>query len=250
MVQDPYKVLGLSSGASQDEIKKAYRKKAKEYHPDLHPNDPIAASKMAEVNEAYDMLMNPEKYVKQQQQQSQRNTGYNQGNYQGSGSQGYSGGGYQGAGGWTSDFDGFDFGDIFGFGFGGNEQTFNPQTQAGDGPDIRRAIDAINSRQYQLAISILNSVVSTGRNGRWFYLSALANNGEGNTVLALEQIQRAVQMEPNNIDYQKLYQRFRQTSQNYQQTGRGYSMNPLSMQKYCMGMCFANLFCQFCCGGM
>lgn len=57
---DPYKVLGVSPGASQDEIKKAYRKKAKEYHPDLHPDDPEAARKMNEINEAYDMLQNPE----------------------------------------------------------------------------------------------------------------------------------------------------------------------------------------------
>ena len=42
MITDPYKVLGISQRASKDEIRKAYRKKAKEYHPDLHPNDPDA----------------------------------------------------------------------------------------------------------------------------------------------------------------------------------------------------------------
>ena len=42
MIDDPYKVLGLSPGASQEEIKRAYRQKVKEYHPDLHPNDPSA----------------------------------------------------------------------------------------------------------------------------------------------------------------------------------------------------------------
>lgn len=248
MVQDPYKVLGLSPGASQDEIKKAYRKKTKEYHPDIHPNDPTAAAKMAEVNEAYDMLMNPEKYAKrQQQQQSQRNNGYGQGGYsQGQGQ--YSGG--QGYGGWTSDFGGFDFGDIFGFGFGGSDEIPKPQVQTGDSLDIRRAIDAINNRQYQSAISIMNNIVSSGRNGRWYYLSALANNGAGNTVLALEQAQKAVQLEPNNTDYQRLLQRFKQTSQTYQQSGRGFSMDPSSMQKYCLGICLANLFCRFCCGGM
>ena len=50
MVQDPYKVLGVSPDASQDEIKKAYRRKAKENHPDLHPDDPNATQKMNEIN--------------------------------------------------------------------------------------------------------------------------------------------------------------------------------------------------------
>ena len=59
---DPYKVLGIRRGADKEEIKKAYRKKAKEFHPDLNPDDPGAAEKMNEVNIAYDMLSNPEKY--------------------------------------------------------------------------------------------------------------------------------------------------------------------------------------------
>ncbi len=55
---DPYKVLGVSPGASQEEISKAYKKLAKKYHPDLHPNDKNAEAKMCEINEAYDMLQN------------------------------------------------------------------------------------------------------------------------------------------------------------------------------------------------
>ena len=62
MIEDPYKVLGVAPNATQDEIKKAYRQMAKKYHPDLHPDDPEANKKMNDVNSAYDMLMNPDKY--------------------------------------------------------------------------------------------------------------------------------------------------------------------------------------------
>ena len=53
--RDYYEVLGLSKGASDDEIKKAYRKLAKQYHPDMNPGDKTAEAKFKEVNEAYDV---------------------------------------------------------------------------------------------------------------------------------------------------------------------------------------------------
>ena len=71
MIQDPYRVLGASPGATQDEIKRAYRRKVKENHPDLHLNDLEASKRMNEINEAYDMLMNPEKYAQRRAQEQQ-----------------------------------------------------------------------------------------------------------------------------------------------------------------------------------
>lgn len=59
---DPYRVLGLAPGASKDEVTKAYRKLAKKYHPDLNPGDEQAAKKMAEVNAAYDAIINGTPY--------------------------------------------------------------------------------------------------------------------------------------------------------------------------------------------
>ena len=58
MVQDPYKVLGVSPDASDEEIKKAYRDLTKKYHPDLHPDDKDAAQKMNDINTAYDQIKN------------------------------------------------------------------------------------------------------------------------------------------------------------------------------------------------
>ena len=53
-MKDPYEVLGVPRGASDEEIKAAYRRLAKQYHPDYHPDDPKAAEKMNEINAAYE----------------------------------------------------------------------------------------------------------------------------------------------------------------------------------------------------
>lgn len=65
--KDFYEVMGVSRTASDDEIKKAYRKLAKKYHPDLNPNDKVAESKFKEVNEAYEVLSNKEKRARYDQ---------------------------------------------------------------------------------------------------------------------------------------------------------------------------------------
>ena len=67
MARDPYEVLGVARGASEEEIKAAYRRLAKRYHPDLHPGDAVAAQKMNEVNQAYEQLKNPAAYANQAQ---------------------------------------------------------------------------------------------------------------------------------------------------------------------------------------
>jgi len=61
MIEDPYKILGVSPNASDEEIKRAYRRLAKQYHPDRNPGDQEAARKMQEVNAAYEQIKNPEK---------------------------------------------------------------------------------------------------------------------------------------------------------------------------------------------
>jgi len=105
--RDYYEVLGVSKTSSADEIKKAYRQKAIQYHPDKNPDDKAAEEKFKEAAEAYEVLSNPEK--------KQR---YDQFGHAGVGSSAASGGGFSGGG--MSMEDIFSqFGDIFGGHFGG-----------------------------------------------------------------------------------------------------------------------------------
>ena len=64
---DYYKILGVDRNIPQDQVREAYRKRAKLFHPDLHPNDPKAKAKFQALNEAYDVISDPEKRKKYDQ---------------------------------------------------------------------------------------------------------------------------------------------------------------------------------------
>lgn len=257
---DPYKILGVAPTASPDEVKKAYRKKARENHPDLNPGDKHAADRMNEINEAYDRIINPEKYVtrdareaaaKAAQQRAAQGghpgTGYTSGYnpYAGGSSSGSSGTsgqnpyGSDGPNGWAGY--GFDWDDLFGFGYSGSvgSAPIHPEASAQDSPVVRGVIEDINASRFQKAVDTLNTITSHGRDARWYYLSALANNGAGNTLMALEQIRRAVRMDPSNLDYQRVQRQLQAASQTYEQevTQQGFSMGIDPVQLCCMGWC-------------
>ena len=163
---------------------------------------------MQEVNTAYEQIKNPDKF-----QQQQASGGY--------------GGGYY---------------DPFG---GYRQQQSYTQTEQGDSYQ-QAAFRYIQFRRYREALNALSN--STERNARWYYLSALANDGLGNQVTALEHIRKAVSMEPDNQEYLWALNQIEHGGSAYrQQAGnfRGFTMGG----DPCTNLCLCYLMNLFCCGG-
>lgn len=230
---DPYSVLGLTRDASDDTIKKTYRKLSRKYHPDANINNPNAAQaeeKFKQVQQAYQQIM------------QEREHG---GSYQG----GYSQGGYTG----SNSSGGFgDFGNFGGFGgFGGfgDFSGFGGQQQSGQNDEytmhMNAAMNYIRNRHYQEALNVLADI--SERTAKWYYYSAIANSGLGNNVTALEHANKASAMEPGNIQYQNLVSQLQSGKGWYQDMGTSYGM-PSMDGGWCLKLCLANLACNMCCG--
>ena len=213
MISDPYKVLGVSPDASDEEIKRAYRKLAKQYHPDLNPGDEVAAKKMQQINAAYDQIKNPEKY----QQQG--------GSY---------GGGYSG----YDPFGGFG-------GYGSYQQRSYTESDSSDNYQ-KAAYNYIRYGRYQEALNALGN--SDRHDARWYYLSALAHDGLDNQVTALEHIRRAVSMEPDNPEYLRALDEIEGGGVRYRQQAGGFRGFQIHTDP-CSSLCFCYLAQLFCCRG-
>ena len=160
MARDYYNVLGVQKGAQADEIKKAYRKLARKYHPDVNTGDSEAENKFKEISEAYGVLGDEEK---RKQYDSLGHDAFK------SGGHGYdfSGANFEDI---KDQFGGFDFGDIFGDIFGGGGRSRKRSSTPRRGEDISYTIqipfkDAIFGNEYEIAVNHTESCKSCGGKG-------------------------------------------------------------------------------------
>ncbi len=229
-MSDPYKVLGIDPSATDDEVKTAYRQLSRKYHPDANINNPNkdkAEEMFKLVGQAYDQIMN------------ERKNGYS------GGSGNYSGGGYNGNP--YGQYNGNPFGGFGGFGgfddFGGSYGRNTGYSQ--DDSYYSAASNYINNGRFNEALNVLNNI--SDRNARWYFLSAIANNGVGNNVIALDMAKTALQMEPNNATYQRLVQTLESGGQWYNQRQYSYGGDPDNMfccSDPCTALCLMNLCCR------
>ena len=225
-MQDPYRVLGVSQGASEDEIKKAYRALAKKYHPDVNNGSAEAETRMKEVNEAYSQVM-------KMRREGTSGASAGQGSYGGYG--GY--GPYGGFGGFGG------YGNAGGYGYGSYGYGGQQQSSYSSNPRLTAARNYVRSGHYQEAINVLTSIEE--RSAEWYYLSGEANLGLGNRVAALSYARQAVSMDPNNFEYQALLSRIEGRTANYQTNGSPFNAEQFICRNP-LGLC---CLLSLCCNG-
>lgn len=236
MYYDPYQVLGVSSDATDDEIKKAYRTLSRKYHPDSNINNPNreqAEEQFKKVQEAYEQIMkirsgeaSPGSYGPYGQS-AQSSNPYGTGYRYREPNQGYSYG---------------PFGSFYQrtAGNAGTGTRSEPFTYP---KEFDPAVKAINARSFAEALNYLNRMNSGMRGAVWYYLRANANYGLNNRANAMEDAEMAVRLEPNNMRYRGFYQRLRSGMESYRTTAETYGRSGVTGGDLCLNLCLISLCC-------
>lgn len=222
MIQNPYEVLGVPNGASEEEVTKAYRKLAKKYHPDLNPGNENAAKKMSEINAAYDQI------------KSDKASYSSTGNSYGSGQSSYTGGSYRSYGG---------YGQNTNTGYGSWQQQTHQQDKSVFDP-VRHYL---RNNCFEEALHVLSTI--SEKTAEWYYYSAIANYNLGNQVIALQHIKIAVQKEPNNVQYQQMLSQMQSGGRVYTEESQTYGSPFGGHHSICFYYLLCNILCMFCGGG-
>ena len=257
-MSDPYKILGISRDATDDEVKKAYRQLSRKYHPDANVNNPNkdkAEEMFKLVQQAYQQVMYERQHPYSSAGQGSWSRPGSQSAGRPSGSSGTSSGQtWQDENGTTytyyGNFENFsdfwtEFFSSYGFGTQGASQDNSEEAI-----HLRAAASYINHGMFQEALNVLSAMEE--RSAQWYYYSAAANSGIGNDAVALEHAQRAASMEPNNPNYQSMLQQLQSGNRWYTSRSQTYG-GPVSAGGQCMRVCAAylciNALCNICCCG-
>lgn len=220
-MQDPYRVLGVSPSATEDEIKKAYRALAKKYHPDVNNGSPEAEAKMKEVNEAYSQV------IKMKRDGTSGTYGQSQGGYNPYGNAGGYYGGYN----------------AYGGGYGGN---YGRSSSGYTNPQLSAARNYVQAGHYREAMYVLENI--SDRSAEWYFLCGEANLGLGNRVAALNYARQAVSMEPDNFEYRSLLARLEGRTAGYQSSGSAFNGRQFVCGDPLTSCCMMSLLCNCCTG--
>lgn len=121
------------------------------------------------------------------------------------------------------------------------------RTAGGDSDtvEMQAAANFINSRRFREALNVLEGIQN--HNAQWYYLSAIANAGLGNNIRAQDMARQAMEMEPDNAQYQMLWQQLQSGRQWYGNMAGGYGRPDMSMDNLCCQILALNMMCGCCC---
>lgn len=191
-MKDPYEVLGLQRNATKEEVKHAYRRLAKKYHPDMNVDNPLAdlaEEKFKEIQQAYDDIMS---------------------------------------------------------GSSSSYQTNNNYYNNDSNSSFTAVRQQVNIGRYQDAIRALNSI--SDRNAEWNFLMGVCYVNLGSTGQGVQFVQRAVNMNPGNIEYQNFLNQIMNMQRTYQNRTYNYGRGGSNSADCCTQLICADCLCE-CLGG-